>query len=125
MRDWHESRTRAIRGFVKREWPVIAWAVSFALIALALYQVSQLTNKIHESQIAVCEAALKPGGVRYIVAEQIRFQVEQSQNFDYSKFFPNVPQDQLEQLLAAQRERSLAEIHQLLDVDCDAVYPKP
>lgn len=80
---------------------------------------------IHDSQIQACEASLKPGGVRRVIAQQIQAQLDQAKRLDYSKFFPNVPEDELKQLLAQSRQRRQQEIHDLLDVDCHAIYPKP
>lgn len=92
----------------------------------ALLYVDSLSksDQIRESQIANCELSKKPGGIRYIVAEQLRLELQQGKTVDYEQFFPNIPPDELRALIEAQRERAKTEIRQLLDIDCDELYPK-
>jgi len=110
---------------------VLEIVVLFFLLVVVLKQVQingRVTDSIdavHDSQIVACESSLQPGGVRFVVADQIRSQLEQSKHLDYAKFFPGVPQDELKQLLAQSRQRQQQEIHDLLDVDCSAAYPTP
>lgn len=92
----------------------------------ALLYVDSLSEsaEIRQSQIDNCEASKEPGGIRFIVAEQLRLELQQGKTVDYEEFFPNIPPEQLNELLQAQRERAKTEIRQLLDIDCDELYPK-
>lgn len=47
QQDWTEHRyVQAVTGFVARHWPLIAWAVSFVLLALTVLNVQDNTNNI-------------------------------------------------------------------------------
>lgn len=106
--------------------------LAFAVVAGAIglgasvgYGVSHNSNKIGTVQQAVvkaCEADLAPGGVRYILADQIEQQIQQSQALDYSRFFPSVPPKTLHRLIGAQVKQERTEIAQLRGVDCSAQY---
>lgn len=43
--DWHEGHyAEAIKGFIRREWPVIAFVICFALIGVGVMRVKQLSE---------------------------------------------------------------------------------
>lgn len=104
---------------------IVSLVLLFGMGAYALSLYNQRTEDLHNSQVAACQASLKPGGIRYIVAQQILDQIRQSKSFDYSQFFPSVSPDQLKQLIAAQLVRQREEVRQLLNVNCIAQYSKP
>lgn len=89
-----------------------------------LHQNSKNIKELHDAQISNCEAAKRPGGIRYIIAAQIELMLKQSKNFDYSQLFPNYPQDQLKALLAQSRQQQRNEVNQLLDINCAKLYPQ-
>lgn len=80
---------------------------------------------VRTSALENCRNSAQPGGVRFIIAEQIRQQIQQSDRLNYEQFFPNVPPDELHKLIAAQRERQKKQVQALLNVNCDALYPQP
>jgi hypothetical protein len=52
--DWREHRySQAVTGFIKREWPVIAWAISFVALAVVILQVNALAARTTDSLCAL------------------------------------------------------------------------
>lgn len=104
-KDWQEHHyAKAIGGFIGREWPIIAWLASFALIAIGLMQVSRLAEDVDDfsrnlqtNLVNSCRSAGDP--VRRALIDVYRDEIEQAQTVDYSSFFPNIPRDELERLI--------------------------
>lgn len=101
---------------------LVAAAGVGAEIGSAISGNAQQIDTIRASAVKACENSLKPGGVRFIVAQQIQQQIKQSQKVDYHKFFPNIPPGQLHALIQRQRAQQYAEVQQLLGVDCAAQF---
>lgn len=85
-------------------------------------EIADILKTLHDNQIKACQQSLAPGGVRFVVANQIRDKIKQSETTDYSMFFPNVDPETLRKLIEAQTARDRTAVHELLDVDCEALY---
>jgi hypothetical protein len=76
---------------------------------------------LHDSQVAACEASLRPpNGVRWIVAQPLIKQEARSATLDIPAIAKKigVPVDQL----LAQQQETKQEIRGLLGVDCESLY---
>jgi hypothetical protein len=52
--DWrNHHRVKAVTGFFKREWPVVAWAISFIALAIVILQVNALAASTTDSLCAL------------------------------------------------------------------------
>jgi len=82
-------------------------------------------NDVRNQALENCQNSVKPGGVRFIIADQIQHQLDQSRSIDYHQFFPNVPPKQLHKVIQHQQQQQKAQIYQLKHPDCESVFPKP
>lgn len=92
--------------------------------AAAKKQATERAAVIRESQVGACQSSLEPGGVRFIVAQQIQASVTAAKQVDYHQLFPNIDRKQLHDLIRDDHDRQVQEIHDLLNVNCDALYPR-
>jgi hypothetical protein len=123
IEDWHNHRrVKAVRGLVRREWPVIAWFISFILIAFGIWQVASLQENLREGLIRSCERNGNP--LREAVIDQLEGEIQQSKAFDYSEFFPSVPPERLHTLIREENQRMRGYIEQIQPVDCPSLYPR-
>jgi hypothetical protein len=120
IQDWHISKRKAIKGFLKREWPVIAWLVSFALIAVGIVQVNNFQDQLRDSAVGGCE---RQNEVRQAIRLQLTAEIKESQRVDYSQIFPDVPPEQLDQLIRQSNQQTRRQRAALPDADCEALYP--
>jgi hypothetical protein len=121
FRDWHEGqRGTAIKGFFKREWPVIAWAVSFTLIAIGIFQVDDFGDKLRDSAVSGCE---RQNEVRQALRQQFTLEIKESRDIP-SEFFPAVPQQQLQELIRDGIERLREQRTRIPLVPCEELYPE-
>lgn len=144
MTDQHPTDTEDALVKMARQANKAIFYRSIAIIAVVLlgvvgwYAASQYTNAqdasraakeaailVRQSALANCEKSVQPGGVRRIIADQIQYQIDQSKSFDAHQFFPNVPPKQLDELLQEQRRQQEKQIHDLLSVNCPALFPLP
>jgi hypothetical protein len=122
VRDWHSGkRGTAVKGFFKREWPVIAWLVSFALIAVGIAQVNNVQDKLRDSSVAGCE---RQNQVRQALRSQLTVEIRESQTVDYSEIFPDVPPATLNRLIEENIEQMKEQRAGIPDADCEAAYPE-
>jgi hypothetical protein len=122
IRDWHSGRRgTAVKGFFKREWPVIAWLVSFALIAVGIAQVNNVQDKLRESAVAGCE---RQNDVREAIRSQITAEIQESRHVDYSEIFPDVPPAELYRLISESNDRLRDQRANIPNADCEAAYPQ-
>jgi hypothetical protein len=87
-------------------------------------EAAKAARVVRAAAVQNCQRSVQPGGVRYIIAAQIRQQMAQASKLDYSTFFPSVPHAQLQKLLDQQRVTQQKQIDALLHVRCRAIYPK-
>jgi hypothetical protein len=122
VQDWHNGkRGRAIKGFLKREWPVIAWLVSFTLIAIGIFQVSNFQENLRDATVGGCE---RQNEVREALRSQLTSEIRESQAVDSRKIFPNVPPEELQRLIRESNERLREQRARIPDADCQAIYPQ-
>ncbi len=91
----------------------------------AAREASQAAVTVRAAAIQNCQKSLQPGGIRFIIADGLRHQIDQSKTLDYQQFFPNVPPRQLEGLIAHQRQQQEQQIKDLKSVNCVQLYPAP
>ncbi len=99
--------------------------------------VRDLAQANKSNQIEICNNSKRPpAGVRWVLANDHRAQIKQakgdirrSKKTNYHKLFPNIPPDQLKQLVRRAQERNTrriadlqATINNLLTFDCEAAY---
>jgi type II secretory pathway pseudopilin PulG len=78
-------------------------------------------DDIRAALLKACYDSTKPGGVRYVIAEQLREENRSAHNTS-PRLFPDIPAEEFKRLIAeGNRKRSKA-IRQLLDAGCDARY---
>jgi hypothetical protein len=122
--DWRNHHyTRAIGGFVKREWPVIAWVISFVLIAYAIVEVSTFSGDLRNGLVQSCEDNGNP--LREYLRDEARSEITEARSFNYEEFFPNVPPSTLDALL----REEIADAREALNttlapLPCNDLYPK-
>jgi hypothetical protein len=121
IEDWHISKRRAVTGFLKREWPVIAWLISFVLIAIGIAQVNNVQDQLRHSAIAGCE---RQNEVRQAIRSQITAEIQESRHVDYSEIFPDVPPAELYRLISEGNNRLREQRADIPDTDCEAAYPQ-
>jgi hypothetical protein len=123
IEDWHNHRrVKAVTGAIKREWPVIAWAISFLLLAFTIWQVQAFGEDLRDGLIRSCERNGNP--LREAVIDQLEGEIEQSKIVDYSEFFPSVPPERLDALIREENQRIRGYIEQIQPVDCPSLYPR-
>ena len=119
----------AVFAGIEREHSRLVFARTLAVLAViclvvVVFVSNNAADTIRQNQVDACKTSLQPGGIRYIVSSQIQEQIRQSKQLDYARFFPNVPADELHQLIATQNAHRTQQVHDLLDVNCDALYSK-
>jgi hypothetical protein len=119
IEDWHTSKRKAITGFLKREWPIIAWLVSFALIAVGIVQVSNFQEDLRVATQGGCE---RQNEVRQALRSQLTAEIRESQTVDYSEIFPDIPPAELDRLIMESNERLREQRADIPDADCEAIY---
>jgi hypothetical protein len=121
IEDWHTSKRKAITGFLKREWPIIAWLVSFTLIAIGIVQVNNFQENLREATQGGCE---RQNEVRQALRSQLTAEIRESQTVDYSEIFPDIPPAELDRLIRESNERLREQRADIPDADCEAAYAK-
>jgi hypothetical protein len=121
FRDWHEGkRGTAIKGFFKREWPIIAWAVSFTLIAIGIFQVDSFGDTLRDSVIEGCE---RQNEVREALRHQFTLEISENRHIP-AEFFPDVPRRDFERLIQGSVRTLVEQRRSIPDADCEAAYPE-
>lgn len=84
----------------------------------------KVLDQAKEAQVQNCEASKQPGGIRFIVANEIRRQMIASQGIDYGKFADSLglTQDEINKLINEQKAAQTQEIKDLLSIDCSDLY---
>lgn len=122
-KDWREHhRVKAITGFVRREWPVLAWLISFVALAWVILQVSTFSGDLRDGLVASCQKNGNP--LRQVVRDILQTDIEQSKSLDYEQFFPNIPPAQLHALIHQENKESKRQLKTIEPLDCAALYPK-
>jgi uncharacterized protein involved in exopolysaccharide biosynthesis len=121
LQDWRISKRKAITGFFRREWPVIAFILCFGAIAVGIVQVNNFQDQLRDSAVAGCE---RQNEVREAVRDQLTDEIKESQRVDYSTLFPNIPRAQLNALIKESNERTRERRAAIPDADCQAAYPE-
>lgn len=91
---------------------VIAWAIKGNRADLAAVQ---------RASLAACKDSLEPGGVRYFLAQQGYRQIHQTLATP-REFFPDIPPETFDKLIAKSVARQRQEIQEVLDANCEARY---
>jgi hypothetical protein len=120
VQDWHISKRKAVKGFFRREWPVIAFIVCFGLIAIGIVQVQTFQDQLRDSAVAGCE---RQNEVRRAVRAQLTSEIEQTRRVDYSQLFPTIPPTQIDRLISEGNEQARRQRAALPDADCESLYP--
>jgi hypothetical protein len=120
VQDWHISKRKAVKGFFRREWPVIAFIVCFGLIAIGIVQVQTFQDQLRDSAVAGCE---RQNEVRQAVRAGLTSEIEQTRRIDYSQLFPTIPPTQIDRLIQEGNERARRQRAALPDADCESLYP--
>jgi hypothetical protein len=119
IEDWHTSKRKAITGFLKREWPIIAWLVSFALIAVGIVQVSNFQEDLRVATQGGCE---RQNEVRQALRSQLTAEIQESRRVDYSEIFPDIPPAELDRLIKESNERLREQRADIPDAPCAEIY---
>jgi hypothetical protein len=120
LQDWHISKRRAVTGFFRREWPVIAFILCFAAIAVGIFQMNNFQDQLRDSAVAGCE---RQNEVRRAVRMQLTSEIQQTRRIDYSQLFPTIPPTQIDRLISEGNEQARRQRAALPDADCEALYP--
>jgi uncharacterized membrane protein len=113
---------------------VAAFALSvFLFVAMAGGTVYLLTSKsddnadfsteLRNGLVESCEVNGNP--LREAVRHQINEQIQQREQLDYARFFPNIPTAELKLLLDQQTEADRERLKEIAPVNCASLYPKP
>ena len=81
-----------------------------------------LTHEIVDSAIAGCQ---RQNLIRKTLREQLQEQIDQSHSTDYERFFPNIPPDELHDLIHQGNVDRRERIRQLERQHCKQLFPKP
>jgi hypothetical protein len=120
VKDWHISKRKAVKGFFKREWPIIAFIVCFSLIAVGIFQVQSFQDELRDSAVAGCE---RQNEVRKAVRMQLTSEIRETRRIDYSELFPTIPPTQIDRLISEGNEQARRQRAAIPDADCEALYP--
>lgn len=119
--DWRDHRYgQAVKGFIKREWPILAWLSSFVLIAFALVQTSQFSAELRDASVAGCE---RQNLVREATRGILEDQIKSSRQINREDVFPNIPPELYRRLIARSNQQRRERIEQLAPADCTQAYP--
>jgi hypothetical protein len=98
----------------------IAFVILIAICAGGLTYVQNDAENLREGLIEGCE---KNGNtLREVVRGQLEDEIDQNENLNYEELFPQIPPEQLEQLIETDNEQNRQSIADLAAVDCRALY---
>jgi hypothetical protein len=120
-----------VRGSVKI--PVIAFLLVIVLsgggVGSFLYlrnenieEVATFQSELRNGLVASCERNGNP--LREAVQGMLREQIKRSDPATIRRYFPQIPDAELDRLLREQKQADLATIHRIAPVDCSDLYPK-
>lgn len=109
---------------------VLSVALFVVVVAIGVYLATHESSAtkdfsadLRDGLVASCERNGNP--LREAVRDQIQREIRQRESLDYSRFFPNVPASELQQLLAEQTAADRATLRELAPVNCQQLYPRP
>lgn len=120
------------------EHPFIFHLVAYIVIVMALtvnvqYYVNlaeeneQFSVDLHDGLVKSCEENTNP--LREAVTARFEQENAQSKIFletgEYAKYFPNVPQEELDAVIGKQIRQNEKYIKTIKPVNCEALYPAP
>lgn len=97
---------------------VLGTVVGVALSGVLFGGVS--TTELRDGLVESCERNGNP--LREAVTTLLEDQIAQTQNLDYSEFFPTVPEERLDALIEMQNDKRRALLRTIQPVDCQALY---
>lgn len=114
--DWHEGHhVLAVRGFVARHWPSIAFIITLLLFGWVTYKTIDVNDQIREGLITNCEKTRTP------LEKYFESEVATTKATDPS-LFPDIPPTLFEKLIAEKVDR-ITDVIVVFDPDkCADVY---
>lgn len=84
-------------------------------------ELSVFSEELRDGLVENCERNGNP--LRRAVTKMLRDDIEQSHSADLARFFPQIPPDELERLIARENRAKRETIGEIWPVDCEALYP--
>jgi hypothetical protein len=106
LQDWrNHHRVKAVRGFLRREWPVVAFALQFIALALVVLWINSIATVNHDSLCAL----------KHNLEERIADTAEFLE--DHPEGFAGIPAATLQQ--SADNQQSTVDALERGGLDCD------
>jgi hypothetical protein len=120
IQEWHNGKHgSAVKGFFKREWPVLSFIVCFSLIAIALINVENYQQDLRDATVSGCE---RQNEVRAALRDVLSDDIANLRTIE-PRLFPEITTAEFS-LLREQRIQDMLESRENIgDADCEAVYP--